>query len=70
MGRVIGQNWLSTSTSPFQVLRVPIDPIKLNKNGCHVLLNKMSARLRDWSLKRLTFADKLELSVLKGIHAH
>ncbi|CAN0918507.1 LINE-1 retrotransposable element ORF2 protein [Linum grandiflorum] len=54
---------------PFRYLGVPLSAGKLKRHDCRILLDKITARVRDWKAKLLSYAGRLQLieSVVGGI---
>ncbi|XP_074305322.1 uncharacterized protein LOC141640417 [Silene latifolia] len=57
---------------PFKYLRVPISSKKLSKNEVRKLIDKITAKIRAWGTKHLTYAGRLTLvtSVLHTLHSY
>ncbi|XP_075078410.1 uncharacterized protein LOC142164316 [Nicotiana tabacum] len=46
---------------PFRYLRVPISAKKLSSLDCEILIDKMTARIRAWSSRNLSYAGRVQL---------
>lgn len=57
---------------PFRYLRVPISAKKLSSLDCEILIDKMTARIRAWSSRNLSYAGRVQLinSVLLHVHTY
>lgn len=57
---------------PFRYLGVPISTTKLKSRDCEILLEKMTARIKSWSTRHLSFAARCQLinSVLMSIQVY
>uniref|UniRef100_A0A803PTY7 Reverse transcriptase domain-containing protein n=1 Tax=Cannabis sativa TaxID=3483 RepID=A0A803PTY7_CANSA len=70
--RILDAFGFSLQELPFHYLGVPICAKKISKNECSTLVEKMTARIRTWSSRNLSFAARSVLinSVLLAIHAY
>ncbi|XP_030540728.2 uncharacterized protein LOC115748390 [Rhodamnia argentea] len=59
-------------TLPFRYLGVPIIASRLSKTHCKVLVDSITARVRSWAQRFLSYAGRLQLikSVLHSIHVY
>lgn len=57
---------------PFRYLGVPISAKKISKVDCEVLVNKLTARVRSWGSRHLSYAGRVLLvnAVLLHIHTY
>ncbi|XP_048491432.1 uncharacterized protein LOC125492761 [Beta vulgaris subsp. vulgaris] len=57
---------------PFRYLGVPISSKKLSAADCDLLIEKMTCRIRSWSTRSLSYADRTQLtnSVLLSVHTY
>lgn len=54
---------------PFRYLGVPISSKKLHASDCGILIEKMVAKIKIWSTRHMSFAERMQLvnSVLMSI---
>lgn len=57
-------------TLPFRFLGVPISAKKLSSLDCEVLVDKMTARIRTWSLRNMSYAGRVQLINVVLLHIH
>lgn len=57
---------------PFKYLGIPISPKRLSTKDCMILVDKMTARVRSWSSRNLSYQGRLVLvnAVLNSIHVY
>uniref|UniRef100_A0A803QAN8 Reverse transcriptase domain-containing protein n=1 Tax=Cannabis sativa TaxID=3483 RepID=A0A803QAN8_CANSA len=72
VSRVLLASGFSLKDMPFTYLGVPICAKRISGNECIALAEKMTARIRTWSSRNLSFAARVVLinSVLMAIHAY
>ena len=60
------------STLPLRYLGVPLITTKLSYANCHMLIDGITSRIRNWKAKLLTFAGRLQLiqSVLCSVQSY
>ncbi|XP_056685457.1 uncharacterized protein [Spinacia oleracea] len=70
--RVLEVSGFSRSSLPFQHLGVPISSKRISAAQCGVLVEKMTARIRIWSFRNLSYTarDQLINSVLMSLHMY
>ncbi|KAK4376022.1 hypothetical protein RND71_006699 [Anisodus tanguticus] len=57
---------------PFRYLGVPVSAKRINIVDCEILIDKLSARVKAWSSRSLSYAGKVQLinSVILHIHSY
>ena len=45
-------------TLPLEHLGVPVKAIRLTKDGCKIFIDRICARVRRWTAKKLTYAGR------------
>ncbi|KAH7659449.1 RNA-directed DNA polymerase protein [Dioscorea alata] len=57
---------------PVKYLGLPLFSTRLKKEHCHVLIDRISARVLNWAAKSLSYAGRLQLinSVLNSMHVY
>ena len=70
--RVLEASGFSRSKLPFKYLGIPICAKRISAIDCKLLVEKMTARIKSWSTRNLSFAGRSILiqSVLLSIHAY
>lgn len=59
-------------TLPFRYLGISISAKKLSSLDCEVLIDKMTARIRTWNLRNMSYAGRVQLinGVLLHVHTY
>ncbi|XP_060972180.1 uncharacterized protein LOC115717537 [Cannabis sativa] len=70
--RVLEASGFSKQQTPFRYLGIPICSKRISKQECTVLTEKMTARIRSWSTRNISFVGRVVLinSVLTTIHSY
>ncbi|KAM6552851.1 hypothetical protein CsatB_013613 [Cannabis sativa] len=70
--RAVQLSSFTRSTIPFKYLGVPICSKRISQNECNILVDKMTARIKIWSTKHISFAGRAIFinSVLLTIHTY
>uniref|UniRef100_A0A803PQV7 Reverse transcriptase n=1 Tax=Cannabis sativa TaxID=3483 RepID=A0A803PQV7_CANSA len=70
--RILEASGFSKQQIPFRYLGIPICSKRITKQECTVLTEKMTARIRSWSTRHISFAGRAVLinSVLTAIHSY
>ncbi|XP_062088786.1 uncharacterized protein LOC133795350 [Humulus lupulus] len=70
--RVLDVSGFSRNDIPFKYLGIPICAKRISAAECKILVEKMTARIKTWSSKNLSFAGRSVLinSMLLSIHAY
>ena len=69
---IVGVSGFKRSLLPFRYLGIPICSMRISAKDCMVLVEKMSARIKTWSTRNLSFVGRIVLinSVLIAIHSY
>ncbi|KAM6548308.1 hypothetical protein CsatB_019984 [Cannabis sativa] len=70
--RVLDRSGFSRHTTPFRYLSIPICAKKISASECTSLIQKMTARIKTWSYRNLSFTGRVVLinSLLVTIHTY
>ncbi|KAL2904979.1 LINE-1 retrotransposable element ORF2 protein [Bienertia sinuspersici] len=70
--QIIAESGFKRGKLPFKYLGVPISSKRVNASQCEVLIEKMTARIRTWSSRHISFAGRSQLinSVLMSIQQY
>ncbi|KAM6568714.1 hypothetical protein CsatB_016699 [Cannabis sativa] len=70
--RVVQISGFTRSSVPFKYLGIPICSKRISKAECNILVDKMTARIKIWSTRHISFAGRAVLinSVLLTIHTY
>ncbi|KAL2929363.1 LINE-1 retrotransposable element ORF2 protein [Bienertia sinuspersici] len=72
VNQVLNESGFKKGRMPFKYLGVPICSKRVNASQCEVLIEKMTARIRTWSSRHISFAGRSQLinSVLMSIQQY
>ncbi|KAL2922482.1 LINE-1 reverse transcriptase-like protein [Bienertia sinuspersici] len=70
--QIIAESGFKRGKLPFKYLGVPIRSKRVNASQCEVLIEKMTARIRTWSSRHISFAGRSQLinSILMSIQQY
>ncbi|KAL2893324.1 LINE-1 retrotransposable element ORF2 protein [Bienertia sinuspersici] len=72
VNKILADSGFKLGKMPFKYLGVPICSKRVNASQCEILIEKMTARIRTWSSRHISFAGRSQLinSVLMSIQQY